>query len=236
MDRLEDPRYWPASAPRLISTHTLGDAVRADADFLSVAALYTGDAAFNLESLIAELVTREAVPFLAPLRYSEIGLRKRTDWKATWEKQRQEDEIEAEVTQRERRLHEQILAKMHPRQAGEDARAYAVRLRAEIAKPDYAARLNNAVLREVTRRKQRKSAPFPCRRNTERPTSFPPTSGTCVAASTYRRNGSSRSCTARDARRRCGFRLRRGRETVEADGGAARRPASPDHLFRRPPA
>ena len=40
------------------------------------------------------------MPFLAALRYTETGLRKRADWEATWEKQRAEDAIDAEVAAR----------------------------------------------------------------------------------------------------------------------------------------
>jgi hypothetical protein len=43
------------------------------------------------------LVEGESVPFLAGLRYADSGLRKRAVWERTWELQRDEDSIEAEV-------------------------------------------------------------------------------------------------------------------------------------------
>jgi Domain of unknown function (DUF7008) len=117
-DRLEDARFWPRAENRLISNHALADAVRANADFVSVAALYAGDTAFNLEALVAELVTREAVPFLALLRYGETGLRKRADWEATWDKQRQEDAIDADVAREQWQQRRDRWAQDNPRQAG----------------------------------------------------------------------------------------------------------------------
>ena len=52
---------------------------------------------FELEALIADLALKESVPHLAAFRYTEAGLRKRTQWEETWEKQRREDAIDAEV-------------------------------------------------------------------------------------------------------------------------------------------
>jgi hypothetical protein len=97
LDRLEDRCYWPAEDPRVISTRTLADAARHDADFLAVAALHVGRDAFDLDALVAELVGKESVPFLAALRYSDSGQRKRADWEATWDKQRAEDAIDADA-------------------------------------------------------------------------------------------------------------------------------------------
>lgn len=97
LNRLEDRRYWPADEPRLTSTNALADATRKDADFQAVAALFAGNEAFDLEALVADLVAHESVPFLAPLRYAETGLRKHADWEATWELQRREDVIDAEL-------------------------------------------------------------------------------------------------------------------------------------------
>jgi hypothetical protein len=86
-----------ALEPRLTTTARLADALHADAEFLDVAALYAGRVDFDLATLVAELVESEAVPFLPVLRYSESGLRKRTQWEETWRLQRQEDAIDAEV-------------------------------------------------------------------------------------------------------------------------------------------
>lgn len=92
--RLESPRYWTSSAdlsPQLTSTSRLADAAQKDADFMQMAAIYTGHADFDASQLVAELVLSEAVPFLPVLRYSETGLRKRAQWEDTWALQRRED-------------------------------------------------------------------------------------------------------------------------------------------------
>ena len=92
--RLELPRYWLTSAdqaPQLTSTSRLADAARMDVDFMQMAALYAGHADFDPGQLVAQLVASEASPFLPVLRYSEAGLRKRTQWEDTWALQRRED-------------------------------------------------------------------------------------------------------------------------------------------------
>jgi len=96
--RLELPRYWLTSAdqpPQLTSTSRLADAARLDADFMQMAALYAGHADFDPSQLVAQLVVSESVPFLPSLRYTEAGLRKRTQWEETWALQRREDAGEA---------------------------------------------------------------------------------------------------------------------------------------------
>lgn len=92
--RLELPRYWTTSSeqpPRLTSTSHLADAAQLDADFMQVATLYAGHANFDPGQLVAQLVTNEAAPFLPVLRYTEAGLRKRSQWEDTWALQRRED-------------------------------------------------------------------------------------------------------------------------------------------------
>jgi len=92
--RLESSRYWTvgsSQSPQLSSTSRLADAARQDADFMQLAALYAGHADFDPSQLVAELVASEAVPFLPVLRYTETGLRKRTQWEDTWGFQRRED-------------------------------------------------------------------------------------------------------------------------------------------------
>jgi hypothetical protein len=96
--RLELPIYWPTSAdqpPQLTSTSRLADAARLDADFMQMAELYAGHADFDPSQLVAQLVVSESVPFLPSLRYTEAGLRKRTQWEDTWAMQRREDAGEA---------------------------------------------------------------------------------------------------------------------------------------------
>ncbi len=96
--RLELPRYWPTSVdqpPQLTSTSRLADAARLDANFMQMAELYAGHADFDPSQLVAQLVVSESVPFLPSLRYTEAGLRKRTQWEDTWALQRREDGGEA---------------------------------------------------------------------------------------------------------------------------------------------
>jgi hypothetical protein len=90
--RLEEQRYW--HPPVVTTCARLAESVRRDSDFMQVAELYAG-ADFDIVRLVSDLVTDEAVPYLAAYRYKEPGLRKRADWERTWELQRAEDEIDA---------------------------------------------------------------------------------------------------------------------------------------------
>ena len=95
LDRLEAPSLW--LEPRLTTTAALADQMRDDAEFLQVAALYTGRADFDVARLVARLVEDESVPLLPVLRYKPSGLRKRAAWEHTWALQRIEDAIDARV-------------------------------------------------------------------------------------------------------------------------------------------
>jgi hypothetical protein len=95
LDRLETAPYWPEL--QLQTTRMLADKAQFDGDFMQVAELYRGHAGFDVHALVAELVEAEAVPFLPVLRYKAPGLRKRDIWERTWELQRREDAIDAEV-------------------------------------------------------------------------------------------------------------------------------------------
>ncbi len=93
LDLLESPRFWHAGSrpAQVTTTNRLADAVRDDADFMGIAALYRGHADFNLSQLIVDLVVDEAVPFLPALRHTSTGLRIRAQWEHTWAIQRRED-------------------------------------------------------------------------------------------------------------------------------------------------
>ena len=98
LGRLESPRYWPRLdgidhdvTPQLMSTSRLADVAGRDAELMQIAALYAGHADFDLNQLVANLVTAESVPFLPVLRYTDTGLRKRDQWEDTWALQRRED-------------------------------------------------------------------------------------------------------------------------------------------------
>jgi hypothetical protein len=94
LDRLEAPTYWPNVAFQ--TTRDLADRAALDPDFQQIAALYAGEGV-ALEPVIRELVLGEAVPFLPALRYTESGREKRRIWERTWELQRHEDAIDADV-------------------------------------------------------------------------------------------------------------------------------------------
>lgn len=89
LDRLEDPRYWPAI--ELATCGRLADAARRDEAFMRVAEVYSGQPDFDVTALVTDLVEKESVPYLPVLRYTESGLRKRAQWERTWDLQREED-------------------------------------------------------------------------------------------------------------------------------------------------
>jgi hypothetical protein len=154
LDRLEDARYWPADDRRLVSIRQLADAIRRDPDFLSVAEFYVGQADFELEALVADLALKESVPFLAALRYTETGRRKRAEWEETWDKQRREDVIDAEVTAKRGEFLWSAAASRHPRPDGETAEAWSARLYALTAVPEIQALADHRLADEQRRRKK----------------------------------------------------------------------------------
>ena len=95
--RLEDARYWPALQMRTV--RQLAAEAETDRDFMAVAELYQGTAAFDVGKLVKALVEPEAVPLLPVERYKASGLRKRAEWEDTWTKQRREDAIDREVAE-----------------------------------------------------------------------------------------------------------------------------------------
>jgi hypothetical protein len=135
LDRLEDKRFWPGE-PALVSTYRLADRAAADPDWRQVAELCAGRPDIDLPRLLQELVLSEAVPFLPVQRYTESGLRKHAEWQRTWELQRREDAIDAEVDAR-RPVFEGI-AKEFVRERIENANAP----RKDESKVAYAARID----------------------------------------------------------------------------------------------
>lgn len=95
--RMNDERIPTAKLSdfTIISTTKLVDLASQDPDFLQVASLYRNDPNFNLQKLIDDLIDTQTVPLLPVLRYKPTGLRKRKEWEHTWDKQRQEDAIDA---------------------------------------------------------------------------------------------------------------------------------------------
>lgn len=168
LDRLEDQRYWPARAPRLVSTNHLADAARQDAEFLSVAALYAKREDFDVEALLAELVTKESVPFLATLRYSETGMRKRLQWEETWQRQRHEDAIDADVVTRKQEFLARAGARaqeewrnINLRREGEEIEAYVARMSVGVDAISVAKQAEKLIAEEQRRRKQEEVGTIP---------------------------------------------------------------------------
>ena len=95
LDRLEGAHYWPELALQRVGE--LAARAERDADFMAVAALLTGQPAFDVTALLRDLLDGESVPALKVLRYKPAGLRKRADWEHTWAQQRREDAIDAAV-------------------------------------------------------------------------------------------------------------------------------------------
>lgn len=91
LNRMESRGLWfdDNDQPRILTLSRLIDALAADEDFVSVAALYSPRT--ELASVVTKLITDEHVPFLAALRYKPSGLKKRADWEHVWDMQRQED-------------------------------------------------------------------------------------------------------------------------------------------------
>ena len=89
LDRLETDRYW--DVPELATVGILAGKTRRDAEFVQVAALFQKTDDPDLVGLLNELMRKEAVPYLAALRFAEDGIRKHEDWLRVWELQREED-------------------------------------------------------------------------------------------------------------------------------------------------
>lgn len=95
LGRLEDRALWFGPNPSLCTVAQLADALRTDADFVAVGALYARDT--DVADIVASLVRDQHVPFLAALRYTESGIRIRVEWKNIWKLQRDEDAGETVV-------------------------------------------------------------------------------------------------------------------------------------------
>lgn len=95
LNRIVDSQYWLRL--QLTSCARLADSLQSDIEFRQVAELYRGRPDFDWTALVVDLVEAESVPFLAVLRYTDSGLRKRAVWERTWELQRREDCLDAAV-------------------------------------------------------------------------------------------------------------------------------------------
>jgi hypothetical protein len=107
------------------------------------------------------LVTRESVPFLAALRYTETGLRKRAQWEETWCLQRREDSIDAEVAVDRARFLDRAEAhtqeawrRANPRRVDEPPEIYAQRMMVGIPRSSIEAEAERMIELEQKRRKK----------------------------------------------------------------------------------
>ncbi|GAA3673757.1 hypothetical protein FB459_2837 [Yimella lutea] len=93
LDRLEDRKYWFDShgRPAPTSIGQLADRVARDSDLVSVLELWSGVKDQSITKSLTDLLTNEAVPYLAAYRLKDSGLRKREAWEHTWQLQRRED-------------------------------------------------------------------------------------------------------------------------------------------------
>jgi hypothetical protein len=89
LDRIEVNPVWQEKT--LLSCGQLRDALARDANWVSVAEIYTGRSVENLDDVVTRLTVGEGVPYLPVQRYTETGLRKRVDWEQTWDLQRRDD-------------------------------------------------------------------------------------------------------------------------------------------------
>jgi hypothetical protein len=92
LDRLEEPGLWSeSSGPRVLSVAQLADRVRGDVDLVEALRLLAGAVEVDVAGELGSLLSSEAVPFLAALRYKDSGLRVRAEWESVWALQRRED-------------------------------------------------------------------------------------------------------------------------------------------------
>lgn len=93
LDRLEDRKFWFDSygRPQTRSISQLADAVGKDSDLVQVLELWAGTKDVDVVKALTNLLTDEAVPYLAAQRLKDSGLRKRAAWEKTWDLQRRED-------------------------------------------------------------------------------------------------------------------------------------------------
>lgn len=84
-----------AQQPQLFTCAQLADKLRSQAKFQQVAELYAGTDMLDIQALVSELVAGDQVPQMAAARLKPEALDKWFAWQETWDKQRQEDAIDA---------------------------------------------------------------------------------------------------------------------------------------------
>ncbi|MCG5514076.1 BREX-2 system adenine-specific DNA-methyltransferase PglX [Ectothiorhodospira shaposhnikovii] len=93
LDRLETQLRTQEAA--LITCAQLADQMRTDDAFTAVATLHTGHDLFDLQALVSDLVAGDQVPQMAAARLKPAAMKIFRAWQDTWDKQRQEDAIDA---------------------------------------------------------------------------------------------------------------------------------------------
>lgn len=93
LDKLEDPTLWftPHGTPLPRSVSELAGHVEKDPEFIEALDLWAGQKDAPVTATLVKLLSDQAVPYLAALRYKESGLRKRAEWERVWDLQRDED-------------------------------------------------------------------------------------------------------------------------------------------------
>ncbi|MGV9945999.1 BREX-2 system adenine-specific DNA-methyltransferase PglX [Rhodococcus aetherivorans] len=93
LDKLEDPALWftPHGTPLPRSVGELAGHVEKDSEFIEALDLWAGQKDAPVTATLVKLLSDEAVPYLAALRYKDSGLRKRAEWERVWDLQRDED-------------------------------------------------------------------------------------------------------------------------------------------------
>jgi hypothetical protein len=159
LDRVENLLAKSVQEARLVSADGIADLLRRDPAFMSVVPVYAGREDVSLEAVVADLIERDSVPFLAGLRYTETGMRKRAQWEETWTKQRSEDHIDADVFSRREEFRVQAESSAYSTwrdlnrcRPGEEQEPYAARMRANAA-PNVEREIDRLIAEEQVRRK-----------------------------------------------------------------------------------
>lgn len=93
LDKLEEQSLWftAQGAPQCLSVAELAGHFEKNAEFIEALDLWAGKKDTPVTETLVKLLSDEAVPYLAALRYKDPGLRKRAEWERVWGLQRDED-------------------------------------------------------------------------------------------------------------------------------------------------
>ncbi len=93
LDKVEDKALWfdPQGRPNPQSIGQLADRLGRDETFRSVLELWQGHQNIRISEALKDLLSPEAVPYLAAFRLKDSGMRKFADWQRTWDLQTRED-------------------------------------------------------------------------------------------------------------------------------------------------